>query len=78
MGQDQSKSKDRLIELLIVVFVVVTMSMLVVQMGMNVADVLSATEGKEITLSPVATPMDEPTPRPAPTYNSDSSSMMDA
>lgn len=41
MAKDQSKNKTRIVELLILVFVVVSMGLLAVQIGMNVADTLA-------------------------------------
>jgi len=66
MAKGHSGNKDRLIELVILAFVIVTVSLLVVQIGTNVADILDQDGTKRVTANPavipeVATPS-EPTP----------------
>jgi flagellar basal body-associated protein FliL len=75
MGKDQPTKKDRLIELLIVAFAVVTMSLLIVQMAMNVADTLD-TDAEEDNAAYV--PTITATPRPVPTYYNHSDMAGDA
>ena len=40
MAEGQSKNKDRLIEILVLAFVIVSVGLLVVQMGMNVVETI--------------------------------------
>ncbi len=67
MAKNQSKSKDRLIEVLILAFVIVSVGLLVIQLSLNVMDTLeqSKSSGDEKTLqeNTLLTPTpSEPTP----------------
>ncbi|WP_162909318.1 hypothetical protein [Aggregatilinea lenta] len=75
MGKDQPTQKDRVIELVIVIFAVVTMSLLAVQMAMNVADTLDTSTSEDNTSY---VPTVEATPRPVPTYYNHSDMAGDA
>ena len=67
MAKNQSTNKNRLIEGVIVIFVVVSISLLVIQMGTNVMDTL---EEAENTSTEEITPLNTPTPSgPTPTID---------
>lgn len=59
MGKNQSKNKDRLIEAVILAFVIVSISLLAMQLYTNVADTLeqseSPTDGYVLPDDPLAT-----------------------
>ncbi len=65
MAKNQSANKNRLIESLIVIFVVVSISLLAIQMGTNVMDTLDESAATE-----ESTPLHTPTPAgPTPTLD---------
>ncbi len=78
MGKDQSKNKDRLIEILIVAFAVVTLGLLAAQLVMNVAETLDSAQANETPAPALGTPVPQDTPRPAPTYRFDQDTHQDA
>jgi len=68
MGQGQSKNKERLIEILLVAFVIVTMALLIVQLGTNVLSTVNVAAPQSIQSSlpgsvgqPDAQPAERPT-----------------
>jgi len=66
MGQGESKNKGRLIETLLIAFVIVTMALLIVQLGTNVLGPINAAMSQTVQPLP-ASRMGEsgvqPTPR---------------
>ena len=75
MAEGQSKSKDRLIEVLVLAFVIVTVGLLVVQMGMNVVEAVDQANrtGDPALISGANAPVLTVTPsgpvEPTPTFD---------
>ena len=71
MAEGQSKNKDRLIEVLILAFVIVTVGLIVIQMGMNVAETLAQANqtSPAAQVQPVATAQPATPSEPTPTFD---------
>lgn len=68
MAKSRSQNKDRLIEALILVFVVVSVTLLVIQLGTNVADTLEQSRSSADEQAPQGETVLTPAPpEPAPT-----------
>ena len=73
MARSESVDKNRVRQYLILAFVIITMSLLVVQLGLNTLDTIEQSANAEVT----ATPLNTRTP--PPTYDpSDAEEINDA
>jgi hypothetical protein len=70
MAKGQSKSKNRLMDFVVLGFVIITMALLVAQMGMNVANTLEAeAQTDNQVLEAQATPSPVGPVMPSPTFD---------
>ena len=71
MAEGQSKNKDRLIEVLVLAFVLITVGLLVVQMGMNVAETVDHANrtGASALTAPATTALPSTPSEPTPTFD---------
>lgn len=75
MGKNKTTRKDSMIDLLVVAIVVVTMSLLVIQLGM---DTLNTFEQSSIAHTPTPAAIQSPTPaEPTPTFDISSIEIQD-